>query len=178
MNLVDTSVESLDLMQLLEQMYEREQWFWRDIEQHVMHGAPAADEKGHWVEVRFRVRPSLIDLITAIKEKHPAGMYKSHADLLRSLLSTGCKVHFEFFKRKKSMQWGDLEEMLGWLNIIGREHRLRELKEDVRKAMKITMDGKGAPEEKIPMMEFLGKMEKKLDGLVASGKRGGGESEE
>jgi len=93
-------------------------------------------------------------------------------------LSTGCKVHFEFFKRKKSMQWGDLEEMLGWLNIIGREHRLRELKEDVRKAMKITMDGKGAPEEKIPMMEFLGKMEKKLDGLVASGKRGGGESEE
>ena len=162
MKLEDKKTETTDLMQLLEELYEQEVNFWREVESYVIHGVPAADEKGHWVEIRIRVRPSQMDLITGLREKYPPGMFKSQADLIRSLIATGCKTHFEFFKRKKSAQWGELEEILTALNVLGRQHRLQELKTDVQKAMRLTVNGAASPEEKAAVVELLASLERKV----------------
>ena len=162
MKLEHTNTEQMDMGQMLEEAYEQEQSFWQDVERYVMHGVPATDEKGHWVEIRVRVRPSQLDLITGLREKHPAGLYKSQADLIRSLLSTGCKTHLEFFKKRKSTQWGELVKILEALNILGRQHRLQELKTDVQKAMSMTVNGSSTPEEKSKVVDLLGQMEKKI----------------
>jgi hypothetical protein len=162
MKLKDLKTDSSDLHQLLEESYEQEQAFWKGIEKYIMHGVPASDEKGHWVEIRVRVRPSQLDLISAVREKHPVGMYKSQADLVRSLIATGTKTHFEFFKRKKSNRWKDLEEILAGLNILGRQHRLEELRKDVQSAISVTVNGSSSPEEKVKVIDFLKQIEKKV----------------
>lgn len=165
MKLKDTKTDSIDLNQSLEASYEQEQAFWSGIERYIMHGVPASDQKGHWVEIRVRVRPSQLDLITAVREKHSPGMYKSQAGLVRSLIATGTKTHFEFFKRKKNVQWGTLEEILNSLNILGRQHRLKELEQDVKSAMNVTINGSYGPEEKSKVVDILSQIEKKIVNL-------------
>jgi hypothetical protein len=156
---------SLDLMQTLEECYEDEQKFWKKAEDYILHGVPGSDERGHWLEIRVRVRPSQIDLIGAVRDKHPPGMYKSQADLIRSLIAAGTHTHFEYFKRKKSMKWEELEEILISLNILGKKHRLEELRRDVKKAMNIAVNGSNDPAEKSKVIDILSKLDKKIDSL-------------
>jgi len=165
MKLRNSETSSMELMEMLEELYQQEQEFWRDVERYVTHGVPAADEKGHWLEIRVRVRPNQMDLITALREKHPPGFYKSQADLIRALLSAGCKTHFELFKRKKSAKWGELEQILDGLNIIGKQHRLQELKTDVRKAMNAAVSSPSTPEDRAKVINLLSELDKKVNNL-------------
>ena len=57
---------------------------------------------------------------------------------------------------------GELEKILEALNILGRQHRLQELKTDVQKAMSMTVNGSSTPEEKSKVVDLLGQMEKKI----------------
>jgi hypothetical protein len=166
MRLKDTNQDSIDLLQEeLEHLKEQDEKFWQDIEKFIIHSVPGSDKKGHWVEVRVRVRPSQLDLITAVREKHPPRMYKSQAELVRSLIASGTKCHFEFFKRKKSKRWKELEEILTNLNILGRQHRLQELKQDVKNAMNDLVNGSYGPDEKAKVIDLLSQYEKKLSSL-------------
>ena len=165
MKLKDTGKKYVDVLEDLEEAYEQEQEFWRNVEKYILHGVKGKDEKGHWVEIRCRVRPIQMDLITAVREKHPPGKYKSQAQLVRSLLSTGTYTHFEYFKRTKSMKFKAEEEILTSLNVLGRKHRLDELRKDIRKAMNITVNGSDSSEEKSKVIDLLGKIEQKIANL-------------
>ncbi len=162
MELKETGENTLDIEKALHEAYERDQAFWDEIQKLVMYGVSASDERGHWVEIRVRVRPSQLDMITGVREKHPPGLYKSQADLVRSIIAAGTKTHFEFFKRKKGYSWNELEEILISLNILGRQQRLQELRTDVQRAMNDVVNGPGTVSDKANIVDLLNKIEQKI----------------
>ena len=113
----------------------KEEKFWLDIGEYLLHGIPAHDKRGHSSEIRFRVRPLQLDIIGNIKEKMPEGWYKNRASLVRNILAVGCKVTLEYLKRHEEVAQADhfdkIDQLLKDMNRIAKYDRLDELKRDI-----------------------------------------------
>lgn len=173
MKLDKKNIKSLDMQEELEREYYKEQEFWRNAEKSI-YGLPAANDKDHSAEIRVKVRPVQMDMINSIREKYPPGMFRSHADLMRSVMAAGCKMHFEILRRRHGVHVEDLEYILECLNVISKHHRLEDLTEEMRKLSDGILKENSAPENKINRLAFVKDLQKKLtklkEGRVSSGK--------
>src|SRR5512136_2788420 len=119
---------SLDLInEELEFIKQEDEEFWEDIRNLMKYGIPAYDGKGHFTELRIKVRPMQMDMISAIRERSPDGWFKSQAALCRAILAVGCKVYLKVLGNEKS-EWHGV--LIG-LNQIAKRQRLEEFKNDV-----------------------------------------------
>jgi len=168
MKLKETQKASIDLVQEeLDSIKEANEEFWHSIQELIRYGVPGHDQKGHWAEIRMKVRPLQTDLIGAVKEKMPEGWFKNMASLNRAIMAVGCKVVL----RLMSMHKGEWHEILDGLNKMAKKARLEEFKNDMAILRgNIIECNKMAPEEKLRLVEQLGGMEKRFMELGNSGK--------
>ena len=132
--------------------------FWADVRKLMRYGIPAYDGKGHYVDLRIKVRPLQTDMISAIREKCPDGWYKSQAALCRSIIAVGCKVFLKVLGKedKQISQW---IEVLTGLNEIAKKQRLDEFKREVEDLRGSIVKGNLQPEEKLDLLNTVDKLE-------------------
>src|SRR5512139_2628145 len=145
MKLKNENIEFLDLKE------QSDEEFWQSLRDLMRYGIPAYDGKGHYVDLRVKVRPLQIDMISAIREKMPDGWYKSQAALVRALIAIGCKVAFKVLKQEDS-EWGDV---LNGLNRIAKQHRLDEFKRDTEALKDSIVKGDLKPQEKLRLLNTI-----------------------
>ncbi len=132
--------------------------FWESVQRLLRYGVPAYDKKGHWTEIRIRIRPMQVDLIGAVKEKMPDNWYKSMASFYRSLIAIGCKTALKYLE----MDTGEWNEVLTGLNEIAKKERLQEFKEEVACLRNNIANGTISTEEKIKAIDLIGKLERRI----------------
>lgn len=152
MKLKTEEIEFLDLTR------ESDEEFWQSLRDLMRFGVPAYDGKGHYVDLRVKVRPLQIDMISAIREKCPDGWYKSQAALCRSIVAIGCKVFFKMLNQEDS-QW---VELLNGLNRIARKQRLEEFKRETEALKDSIVKGDLRPKEKLRLLSSIDKLEETL----------------
>lgn len=153
------TASSLDLIsEELEFIKQEDDEFWEDIRNLMKYGIPAYDGKGHFVDLRIKVRPMQIDMISAIRERSPDGWFKSQAALCRSILAVGCKVYLKILEKEKS-PW---HEILNGLNQIAKKQRLEEFKNDVESLKSDITKGSMPPQEKVKIIDTITKLEEKM----------------
>src|SRR5512136_2081082 len=81
--------------------------FWESIRELARYGVPAYDKKGHWTEIRIRVRPMQVDMVAAVREKMPENWFKNQASLYRSIIAVGCKTLLRALGME-SGEWNDI----------------------------------------------------------------------
>ena len=128
MKLKETQNTSIDLAQEeLESMKQADEEFWKGIREMMRYGVPAYDQRGHWAEIRMKVRPLQVDMISAVREKMPEGWFKNMASLHRAIMAVGCKV----ILRLMSMEKEEWHEILNGLNQMAKKIRLEEFRKDM-----------------------------------------------
>jgi hypothetical protein len=159
MKLENHDGDIFDLTEAELQLLKREQEkFWQSIQELVRYGVPAYDKKGHWTEVRVRVRPMQIDMVGAVREKMPDGWFKSQASLYRSIIAVGCKTMLKFLAMEKT-QW---DEILMGLNKIAKKQRLDEFKEEMSILKNDIANGNMDPSEKVKVIDIVSRLERKV----------------
>ena len=157
---LDLAVEELDCVK------QQDEEFWRGIRELVRYGVPAYDQRGHWAEIRMKVRPLQVDMIAAVREKMPEGWFKTMASLHRSILAVGCKVILRLVD-KDVKEW---HEILDGLNQMAKKVRLEEFKKDmVNLRGNIVEQSTMTAEEKVRVADFVAYMEKRLLELEGNG---------
>ena len=149
MKLKTEDIDSLDLCG------ESDEAFWQSLRDLMRYGIPAYDGKGHYVDLRIKVRPLQIDMISAIREKCPEGWYKSQAALCRSIIAIGCKVFLRMFNQEDS-KWADV---LNGLNKIAKQQRLDEFKREVELIKDSIVKGALPPQEKLKLIDNVARLE-------------------
>ncbi len=145
--------EEVDFMDLTHQSDEE---FWQSLRDLMRFGVPAYDGKGHFADLRVKVRPLQIDMISAIREKMPDGWFKNQAALIRVLIAIGCKVAFKMLNQKDS-EWADI---LDGLNKIAKQHRLDEFKRDMEALKDSVIKDSIEPQEKLRLIKTIDTLEK------------------
>ena len=154
----EQEVESIDLLDLATEQMENDEEFWNSIRNLARFGVPAYDKKGHWTEIRVRVRPLQRDMIGAIREKLPDNWYKSQAQLYRSIIAVGCKT----FLKLLNMGDDNWLEVLEGLNKIARQNRMEEFKAEMSTLKQDIVKGTLNSEEKVKVIDLVEKLEKRV----------------
>lgn len=162
MKLTEFEGKSMDLPQEeLECMKQQDDEFWGSIRELIRYGVPSYDKNGHWAEIRVRVRPLQLDMISAIKEKMPEGWFKNSASLYRSIVAVGCKT----ILRTINMERTEWDEILESLNHIAKKTRKEKFKEEVS-SLRSDIAGSAMPtHEKVKIVDLVTKLEKRIMGL-------------
>ena len=163
MKLKDMQKGSIDLVQEeLDYLKQADEEFWQSIRDLICYGVPAYDKKGHWTEIRMKVRPLQVDMIGAVREKMPEGWFKNTASLNRAIMAVGCKVVL----RLLSNEPGEWHKILEGLNKVAKRVRLEEFKKEMA-SLKGNIIGCDTmpPAEKIRMIDHLEDTERKFMGL-------------
>jgi hypothetical protein len=150
--------EGMDLLDLATEQIENDEEFWKSIRELARYGVPAYDKKGHWTEIRVRVRPLQRDMVGAIKEKLPDNWYKNQAHLYRSILAVGCKT----FLKLLNMEEDNWMKVLEGLNKIARQSRMEEFKAEMNTLKQDIINGSISSEEKVRVIDLVDKLEKRI----------------
>lgn len=165
----DQKIDSLNLVtEELEFIKLEDNEFWEDIHSLMKYGIPAYDGKGHFMELRIKVRPMQMDMISAIRERSPDGWFKSQAALCRSILAVGAKVYLKVLGKEKSEWYG----VLMGLNQIAKRQRLDEFKNDVESLINDITKGSISPREKVKIIDTITKLEEKMFETEGYGDKG------
>ena len=132
--------------------------FWDSIRSLVRYGVPAYDKRGHWTEIRIRVRPMQVDMIAAVREKVPENWFKTQASLYRSIVAVGCRTLLKFLDMDKG-EWNDV--LMG-LNQIAKQKRLEEFKEEMTVLKNDIAKGTMSMQEKVKVIERVTYLERKI----------------
>jgi len=160
MKLKEVEGASMELVQEeLEYIKKSDEEFWQGVRELMRYGVPAYDQQGHWAEIRMKVRPLQVDMISAVREKMPEGWFKNMASLHRSIMAVGCKV----ILRLMSMEKGEWHEILDGLNQMAKKARLEEFKNDMANLRGNIIDcSTMAPQEKVKVVDLMAKLEKRF----------------
>jgi hypothetical protein len=153
--------ESIDLLDLATEQIENDDEFWNSIRELARFGVPAYDKKGHWTEIRVRVRPLQRDMVGAIREKLPDNWYKSQAQLYRSIIAVGCKT----FLKLLNMGEDDWMVVLEGLNKIARQTRMEEFKAEMSILKQDIVNGTMESDEKVKVIDLVEKLQKRIVGM-------------
>jgi hypothetical protein len=155
----DEKIDSLNLVsEELEFIKREDSEFWVDIRGLMKYGIPAYDGKGHFIELRIKVRPMQMDMISAIRERTPDGWFKSQAALCRSILAVGCKVYLKALGDEKSKWHG----VLMGLNQLAKKQRLDEFRNDVESLITDITKGSMPPHEKVKIIDTITELRDKM----------------
>ena len=132
--------------------------FWDSIRSLVRYGVPAYDKRGHWTEIRIRVRPMQVDMIAAVREKVPENWFKTQASLYRSIVAVGCRTLLKFLDMDKG-EWNDV--LMG-LNQIAKLNRLEDFKQEMAGLKNDLANGPIPAQERVNLIELVSKLEQKL----------------
>lgn len=136
--------------------------FWQSIQELMRYGVPAYDQRGHWAEIRIKVRPLQVDMIAAIREKMPGGWFKHMTSLHRAIIAVGCKVFLHLVDQEK----GEWHEILDGLNEMAKKVRLEEFKKEMASLRGNIIDcGTMPPQEKLQIIQQLDGMETRFTAL-------------
>ena len=162
MKLESQKDKSIDLVsEELEFLKQSEQEFWNSMRDYLHYGVPACDQKGHWMEIRTRVRPIQIDLISHIKEKLPEGWFKNQGSLYRSIIAVGCKSIFKILELDKS-EWNDI---LCQLNLMAKVQRKEEFRQESSLLKAKILNSSVPLKEKNEQINLICRLEEKFDRL-------------
>ena len=142
----------------LEFLKKDDEEFHQDMVNLMRFGIPAYDKNGHFADLRFKVRPMQVDLISSIREKCPEGWFKNQASLCRSIMAVGCKVYLKVL----GLQGSEFDRILMGLNSIAKKQRLEEFKRDVESLRADITKGSMPPEEKLRIIEAINTFEEKM----------------
>ena len=154
-------IRSVDLVSdELEAIRQEGEDFWRSVRDLLRYGIPSSDQRGHWSELRVKIRPIQADIIAGIRERMPEGWYKNQGSLYRSIIAVGCKAIFKFLDHEKS-QW---HEVLVGLGQISKQQRLEEFQEDMKNLKGKILNGSMPSNEKVKVVDLISRLEKKVVG--------------
>jgi len=107
----------------------------QDLEQFALFGVPAQDDKGHSVNVNYRVRQAHIDILEEVREKAPKGWFKTKASLHRSILCIGTWVILHLLDEdyNTELNIGELKKRLEIMNKLAKKERVAQLYKDLAK---------------------------------------------
>ncbi len=157
MKLKHQEIESITLKEDQESLSE-DTPFWDSIRSLLRYGVPAYDKRGHWTEIRIRVRPMQVDMIAAVREKVPENWFKTQASLYRSIIAVGCKTLLKFLDMDKG-EWNDV--LMG-LNQIAKQTRLQDFKEEMAVLKNDITKGNMSTQEKVKIIERVTHLERKI----------------
>ena len=144
----------------LEAIRQEGEDFWGSVRELLRYGIPSRDQRGHWSELRVKIRPIQADIIAGIRERMPEGWYKNQGSLYRSIIAVGCKAIFKFLDNEKS-QW---HEVLVGLGQISKQQRLEEFQVDMKNLKGKILSGSMPPNEKVKVVDLISRLEKKVVG--------------
>jgi len=154
-------IKSVDLISdELEAIKAEGEDFWGSIRDLLRYGIPSSDQRGHWTELRIKVRPIQADIIAGIRERMPEGWFKNQGSLYRSIVAVGCKTIFKFLDSEK----GEWHEVLTGLGQISRQQRLEEFHEDMKNLKGKILNGSAPSNEKMKVVDLISRLEKKVVG--------------
>ena len=134
--------------------------FWASVRDLLRYGIPSSDQRGHWTELRIKVRPIQADIIAGIRERMPEGWFKNQGSLYRSIVAVGCKAIFKFLDNEK----GEWHEVLTGLGQISKQQRLEEFQEDMKNLKGKILNGSMPSNEKVKVVDLISRLERKVAG--------------
>jgi len=137
MNLSDLTQQNWKLYDTLDEYDE----FLKKAVKLLISGIPSKDKQGHYESIRFNIRPSQMDIVSAVWEAAPEGLYRNKSEMYRALLALGCFAALHVFSANKDDEKVEkMIDVLMQMNYISSVEKIRDVRKEYDRLRMMVID--------------------------------------